>query len=433
MTSLLILIFCLVLLIVAVTVLKIHPIPTLLILGLILGLAMGGTVTETTDSLLNGFGNTLKWIGLVILFGTLLGEILSVTGGADVIADTIINLFGVKYLPLSMAIIGFLVGIPVFVDVAYLTLLPTIIVLSKKSGHSILVLGLSLAMSLGIAHALIPPTPGPLAVAALLETDIGNIIPFNVLVALFAVLGGLIWIKYNKNKLTQPLTNTNEDISKNVIEIKGFKKTLPFLALLSPLVLMSIGTSFTTENAFLEFVKNPVWALMIGVLLSLPLLKKKHFSKDLNAFFKNSGAKSAPVILITGAGGAFGQVIKDSHIVDALFSQSGDFASTGIIIPFLLSFLFTSVTGSITVSLITTSSIMAPLVTNGVLTPELTAAAIGAGSLGIIHVNSSFFWLFKEVHDISVSKLLKTFSLLTCVVSISGGLIVFLLYLFRYS
>ena len=160
MESLIILIFCLALLVVGVTWAKIHPIPVLLFVGLVLGLAMGGTVEEATDSLLAGFGNTLKWIGLVILFGTLLGEILAISGGAEIIADGIIKLLGVKYLPLSMSIIGFLVGIPVFVDVAYLTLLPTILALSRKTGHSVLVLGLSLAISLGVAHALIPPTPG---------------------------------------------------------------------------------------------------------------------------------------------------------------------------------------------------------------------------------------------------------------------------------
>lgn len=125
MTAFLVLIFCIVLLIVAVTVFKIHPIPALLISGLILGLATGNSVQMVTESLLNGFGNTLKWIGLVILFGTLLGEILAETGGADVIAESIIKFFGINRLPLGMAVIGFLVGIPVFMDVAYLTLYKT--------------------------------------------------------------------------------------------------------------------------------------------------------------------------------------------------------------------------------------------------------------------------------------------------------------------
>ena len=195
MTDIVILFSCIVLLILGITVFKVHPIPALLIAGLLLGVATGGSSGEVTESLLSGFGNTLKWIGLVILFGTLLGEILAVSGGADAIADAIIRLFGMKRLPLSMAIIGFLVGIPVFVDVAYLTLLPTILALSRRSGHSVLVLGLSLTMSLTAAHALIPPTPGPLAVAAILEADVGDLIPVNILVAGAAVAGGLFWIK----------------------------------------------------------------------------------------------------------------------------------------------------------------------------------------------------------------------------------------------
>ena len=431
MTGLIVLIFCIVLLIVGITVLKVHPIPALLISGLILGLATGGSVEVVTESLLNGFGNTLKWIGLVILFGTLLGEILAVTGGADVIADSVIKVFGIKRLPLAMAVIGFLVGIPVFVDVAYLTLLPTIIALSKKSGHSVLVLGLSLASSLTVAHALIPPTPGPLAVAAILETDIGGMIPINVIVGLVAVVGGLIWIRSNKKNLFLPIKSVNTDTNIEKLSINGVKRILPFVALLTPLVLMGIGNLFSEGNAFISFIKNPVWALLIGVIFALPLLKRKAFSKKLNDYFQTAGAKSATVILITGTGGAFGQVIKDTEIVNSLLPDAGGLAAIGIILPFLLSFMFTTVTGSITVSLITTASIMAPMVTSGTLHPELTAAAIGAGSLGIIHVNSSFFWLFKEVHEVATAKLLKSFSLLSAIVALSGGLMVFLLYLLK--
>ena len=428
MTSLLILLFCIVLLIVAVTIFKVHPIPALLISGLILGLATGGSVEGVTESLLTGFGSTLKWIGLIILFGTLLGEILAETGGADVIADSIINLFGIKYLPLSMALIGFLIGIPVFMDVAYLTLLPTILVLSRKSGHSVLVLGLSLAMSLTVAHALIPPTPGPLALAAILQIDIGNMIPINVMVALAAIAGGLVWLKLNKKNLNiAPPVSEISDVISEKKRLEGYKRVLPFAALLVPLALMSIGTISSSDNPIISFIKNPVWALMIGVGFALPLLNTKNFSSTLNEYFQTSGAKSAIVILITGTGGAFGQVIKDTEIVSSLFSDAGNLSAMGIVVPFLLSLLFTTVTGSITVSLITSASIVAPLISNGTLDPELTAAAIGAGSLGIIHVNSSFFWLFKEVHDFSVSKLLKSFSLLTAIVSLSAGIMVMLL------
>ncbi|WP_282132876.1 GntP family permease [Cellulophaga baltica] len=428
MTALITLILCITLLIVAITIFKIHPIPALLFFGLLLGLTTGGTVSTVTESLLNGFGNTLKWIGLIIFFGAFLGEILSESGGAEIIANTIIKVFGVKFLPLSMAFIGFLIGIPVFMDVAYLTLLPTLQVLSKKSGHSILVLGLSLAMSLTVAHALIPPTPGPLAVAALLEVNVGDIIPLNMLIAIFAIGGGLIWLQWNKTFLQRAKTQETIQISAEKKQLKGFKKILPFVALLLPLALMSIGAIYSSDNQIIAFIKNPIWALSLGILCALPLISTLDFSKTIHHYFQNAASKTALVILITGTGGAFGQVIKDTEIVNALFS---DVHATGvmvIIIPFLLSMLFTTVTGSITVSLITTASIVAPLIANGMLDPKFTTAAICAGSLGVIHVNSSFFWLFKEVHDISVSKLLKSFSVLSLLTSLSGGVIVLATY-----
>ncbi|MDW7695760.1 GntP family permease [Flammeovirgaceae bacterium SG7u.111] len=426
MESILILVFCIALLIVSITVVKVHPIPALLVAGLILGLAVGNDVSATTESLLSGFGNTLKWIGLVILFGTLLGEILAVSGGADVIADTIIKTFGLKRLPLSMAIIGFLIGIPVFVDVAYLTLLPTILALSRKSGHSVLVLGLSLSMSLTVAHAMIPPTPGPLAVPAILELEVGEIILPNVLTAIFAITGGFLFIRFNKKKLQ--LKANSEAVAEEATgsNLEGIYRVLPFAALLLPLALMAAGNFASEESQFISFIKNPIWALMIGVAISLPLLQKKNFSENLNNLINEAAKKSAIVILITGAGGAFGQVIKDTKIVNSLFTDAGNLTTISILVPFFLSMLFTTVTGSITVALITTSSIMAPLVFDGMLDARLAASAICAGSLGMIHVNSSFFWLFKEVHQLSVGKVLKSFSILSAIVALSGGLFVFI-------
>ena len=190
---------------------------------------------------------------------------------------------------------------------------------------------------------------------------------------------------------------------------------------------MASGSFLPQGHPIVDFIKNPVWALLIGVFLSLPLLKRANFSNRMNSLFKTACEKSAQVILITGCGGAFGQVIKDSGIVDTLLSDYTGVASTGVLVPFFLSFLFTSVTGSITVSLITTTSIVAPMVSKGTLDPSLTAAAIGAGSLGLIHVNSSFFWLFKETHNIATSKLLGSFTLLTGIVALSAGIMVFVL------
>ena len=428
MSVFLILLLCIALLIVAITVFKVHAIPALLLFGLILGLATGGTVTSVTESLLNGFGNTLKWIGLIIFFGAFLGEILSETAGADIIALNIIKLFGKKFLPLSMSLIGFLIGIPVFMDVAYLTLLPTLQVLSKKSGHSILILGLSLPMSLTVAHALIPRTPGPLAVASLLDIWAGQIIPLNIMVAIFAIIGGLIWLRFNKYKLQESQNIKITDTKTKTFQLAGIKKFLPFIALILPLVLMAVGTIFTRDNELLAFIKNPIWALIIGILFALPLIPKFNFSRDINDYFQNAASKTAIVILITGTGGAFGQVIKDSTIISTIFNDIPTMGIMTIIIPFLLSFLFTTTTGSITVSLITTTSIVAPLVTNGTLNASYVAASICAGSLGIIHVNSSFFWLFKETHNLSVARLLKTFSVLSAVVSLSGGLLILIIY-----
>lgn len=424
MESLLVLIFCIAFLIVGVTVFKINPIPILLISALILGVFTGSSVTQVSESIFSGFGNTLKWIGLVIFFGTLLGEILAETGGANQVADSIISVFGTKYLTFSMALVGFIVGIPVFMDVAYLTLLPTIIALAKKTGQSVLTLGLALAMSLTISHALIPPTPGPVAVASLLSLEVGDIIPINMLVGFGAMLIGLAWIHKNKAKFSSHISLITSEEAVSVPQLAGFSKSLPFLALLAPLVLMGLGAIYKGENTVILFIRNPVWSLMIGLCISLFLLKKEGFSEKLNTLFGQAASKCAMVILITGAGGAFGQVIKDSHVVNDLIANFSEISTLGLVLPFLLSFVFTTMTGSITVSLLTTSSIVAPMVGGGHLDPTLTTAAICAGSLGMIHVNSSFFWLFKEIHGFNVPQVLRSFSMLSLVMALGAGLII---------
>ncbi len=430
MESIFLLLLTIVLLILGVSWLKINPIFLLLFAGLFLGLTSGMDVKETSNSLFSGFGNTLKWIGLVIFLGTLLGEILAESGGANVIANTIISVFGKENLVYSMAFIGLLVGIPVFMDVAYLTLLPTIVALSKKTGKSALFLGLSLALSLTVSHALIPPTPGPVAVSSMFNIELGSIIPTNFLVALAAVIPGtwLInrWSKreasteiaIKRDSYEEPLTNT------------GYKKLLPFAALLAPILLMSTGAFINSDQGLLQFIQNPVWALFMGLGVSLFLLKREGFSSKLNELCGQAASKSAMVILITGAGGAFGQIIKDTEIVNNTLPQIGELNGFYLLLPFLLAMLLTTLTGSITVSLLTTASIVTPLISKAEIPPQLITAAICAGSLGVIHVNSSFFWLFKELHQVSVTKVLKTFSVLSFIYSILAGLTVVLIYIF---
>lgn len=259
----------------------------------------------------------------------------------------------------------------------------------------------------------------------MLNTEVGNIIPLNIVAAITAIFIGVAFILLFRSKLQHPVIEGNPKEETTTDCISGYKRALPFLALISPLTLMGIGSFLSDDYQVVAFIKSPLWALLIGILFTLPLLPKPNRLKQVNSQFSVAMKKSAAVILITGCGGAFGQVIKDTNIVTQLISNPSQIASLGILLALLLSFLFTTVTGSITVSLITTASIMAPLVSEGALSPEITAAAIGAGSLGIIHVNSSFFWLFKETHQLTAKKVLRSFSLATLTMALGSGLVIY--------
>jgi len=191
-------------LVLAIVKLHVHPFLALLCSGLFLGLAIGMPMGKTLESLLDGFAGTLKWIGIVMVLGAVIGEILTETGGSFRIAESTLRLVGEKRVPLAMGLTGYVVAIPVFVDVAYIMLQPTTEMLAVKSKRTIIVTGLSLTAGLTATHALLPPTPGPLAAAGLVEANLGKVILINAFVAAFSVIGGLLWVLLACGKIELP-------------------------------------------------------------------------------------------------------------------------------------------------------------------------------------------------------------------------------------
>ena len=191
-----VLLIVLLLLILSVSRWKLHPFIALLLSALSLGLLLGLGGAQTVEALLNGFSNTLKWIAIVVILGAFIGEVLRETGGASRISDRVVKWTGPKKLPWAMGITGYLVSIPVFVDVAYIVLQPVTEALSARSKKPVLVIGLALTAGLTVSHTLIPPTPGPLAVASLLDANIGRLLVINAFVGLFAMTGGILWAAY---------------------------------------------------------------------------------------------------------------------------------------------------------------------------------------------------------------------------------------------
>jgi GntP family gluconate:H+ symporter len=422
-----ILLIVLILLVVSVSRWKIHPFIALVLAALSLGLLLGMGGAETADILLDGFGNTLKWIAVVVILGAFIGEVLRDTGGASRIANAVVGKTGPKRLPWAMGFTGYLVSIPVFVDVAYIVLQPVTEALAGRSGKPVLMIGLALVAGLIVSHTLIPPTPGPMAVISMLDADIGRLLLINAFVGVCAMVGGIIWAsRYCSVRLPQ-----DDRLAEQVEEAESEASSINFgvfwdlTPILVPIFLMGIGSFYGAANKgavgqILDFLGTPMIAVLIGAGIAALQFKRLHRRQGLGQLVENAITKSALVIMITGAGGAFGYIIRESGMPDSLTAMFEQLPYLGLMLPFLVASVLTTATGSITVSLIGTASIVGPMSGSLGYSPEIMAALIGAGALCVNHANASLFWLLNRLHDVPVGVLYRTYTLQTLVMGLSA-------------
>ena len=424
------------LIVIATTKFNIHPFLSLIFAALIMGFISGMDANLIIQKLTAGFGSTLSSIGVIIAFGTIIGVYLEKSGGAMQIAHSVLKLIGERRSALAMNLTGFIVSIPVFCDSGFVILSRLNRALSKKTGISLIVFAISLAAGLYATHVFVPPTPGPLAAAAALKADLGLIIVLGLLVALPVSLAGYIWAKYISKKL-------EHSVSSDEIRSEETPKSLPRIGvslapILIPIILIALksiadypthpfGTGISYD--LLIFIGNPLTALLIGVLLSFILKNNKdsHFDWTL------SGLKEAGVIiLITGAGGAFGSVLRAGGIGEVIGSALSNM-QVGILLPFVLAAVLKSAQGSSTVAIITTAAIVAPLLESLGLESEiskaLTVLAIGAGAMTVSHLNDSYFWVVAQFSDMDTSTALKSQTLATLFQGLTGIIIIYVLYL----
>lgn len=424
------LILVLLILILAVSKWKVHPFTALLFAAIALGLCLGMGGVKTVEVLLEGFSNTLRWIAVVVILGAFIGEVLRETGGAQRISNAVVKWVGEKKIPWAMGITGYLVSIPVFVDVAYIVLQPVTEALAVRSRRPVLVIGLALTAGLTVSHTLLPPTPGPLAVASLLEANLGRLMLVNGLVGLFAMTGGILWaIRYCKNSwlpYDEKIAALAEPVDASPVEDTKQWVLFDLLPILVPIVLMASSAFFAPDDPGLaaqitSFISMPMIAVLFGVAIAwLQFSRSKNQQKNGNDLMEQAIVKSALVIMITGAGGAFGYVIRESGIQNSLANFFADLPFLGFMLPFLIAAVLTTATGSITVSLIGTASIVGPMASSMPYSPEIMAALIGCGSFCVFHANSSFFWLLNRLHEVPPNILYKTYTLQSLVMGLSG-------------
>jgi len=426
------LIVVVILMIIASSKFHIHPFLSLLFAAILMGFIGGLNETMITKTLVDGFGKTLGSIGIIIAFGTIIGVYLEKSGGAMALANWVIKLVGKKNAPLAMNLTGFIVSIPVYCDSGFIILSSLMKAISKRSKIPLVVLGVSLAAGLYATHVFIPPTPGPLAAAAALDADIGLVIMLGFVVAIPVALTGMLWGKYIGRKIGKPVEET---ITEEIQAKKLPKTSLSFAPILVPIILIALNsiTSYPSlpfgEGNFadlIRFIGNPVIALFIGVALAFQLKGKK--VKENHSHWVGEGLKQAGVIiLITGAGGAFGAILRATGIGDFI-GKSFSGMELGLLLPFIIAAVLKTAQGSSTVAIITTAAIIAPILESfgldSAMGRALAVLSIGAGAMTVSHINDSFFWVVAQFTEMDTKTALKSQTVATLLQGVVGILIV---------
>ena len=389
---------------------KIHPFLTLLIASLGMGVISGLDVNFVIKTVTEGFGNTLKSIGIIIACGSIIGTFLEKTGAAKSIASKILQITGSKNSALAMNLTGSIVSIPVFCDSGFVILSTLNNAINKKTGISLSVLGTSLAAGLYATHVFVPPTPGPLAAASIIGADVGLVLIFGLLLAIPVSVVGWFWASYYCSRFSINQSINNETLSEQKNDDTNL--TISIFTIIIPIALITLKSivnhpAIELENLFINniisFCGHPIIAMLFGVFIAM--ISAAGFSLEQHFDWVSNSLKSAGgIILITGAGGAFGNILRATSLGDTI-SQSLLGFEIGLLLPFIIAAFLKTAQGSSTVSIITTSAMVLPLLDSLGLSSEmgkvLTVLSIGAGAMTVSHLNDSYFWIVSQFSNMN--------------------------------
>ena len=427
--------------ILAISKLKIHPFIVMTVIAIAVGLLCGMNTEDVIVKVKAGFGNILASIGIVILAGTIIGTILEKTGAALTMANTILKLVGKERSVLTMGLTGYVTGIPVFCDSGFVILSPISRALAAQSNKSLAVMATALSAGLYATHCLVPPTPGPIAMAGTLSANLGLVIGIGLLISLPATFMGILYANKVAGKIDIPANPeyTVEELVEKYGKLPGALHS--FAPILVPIILIALksigdfpshpfGTG-AVKTCF-SFIGNPVVALLLGIGLATTLIPKSE-KKNTLSWVTDGVTNSAGILAITGAGGAFGEILKSLPLADALSSSLLQM-HVGVFLPFIIAAILKSAMGASTVSMILTSAMVAPLMPALGFTSEigkvLVIMAIGAGSMTVSHANDSYFWVVSQFSDMNTQQAYKCQTGVTLVQGITTIIVVFIVSLF---
>ncbi len=383
---------------------------------------------KVVSTIKEGFGNTMASIGFLIILGAMIGITLDKTGATVSIAKFILSKTGESRSPQAIGITGFIAGIPIFCDSGFIITSGLARSFSAKSKIAMPFMATVLATALYSVHCLIPPHPGALAAAGMVEANIGYLIIAGILFAVPGAVAAFFWSRWmTKNKNYPPAASIEVDPSAQLQHLPS--PLLSFLPIVVPLFLITLKSLINlvdTEGSgilykIFYFPGEPVFALAIGVILSMLLVKKKTVS-SMNSLFTEAIEKAGPILIITAAGGMFGMVIKATGTGEALGKFLSN-TSLGLAVPFLIAAIMKTAQGSSTVAIITTASFVTPML--GILGLDsewgklLAMLSMGAGSMIVSHANDSYFWVISNFGGVEPTVNLKVYSSSTIVMGVT--------------
>ena len=418
---------------------RVHPFIALTLAAGFLGLTSGMPVDKVMKSFQDGFGGVLGFVGIVLGLGTMLGKMMAESGGADRIARTLIDAFGRERVHWAMMFAAFLVGIPLFFEIGFVLLIPLVFIVARRTGVSLIRIGIPLLAGLSVVHGLVPPHPGPLLAIGVFNADIGKTIFYGLIVGLpTAMIAGPIFGKFiSKYVPGEASPELMEQLAREpeARELPGFGITL--ITVLLPVALMLLKTfadvALDEKNIvrqWMDFIGHPITALLAALLLSLYTFgtARGFTAKQIMKFVDDSLAPTAAIVLIIGAGGGFKQMLVASGVGNAIGQMALHAQVSPILLAWLVAGLIRIATGSATVATITGAGIVAPLAT---MVPgvnrELLVLATGAGSLILSHVNDAGFWLVKQYFNMSVAETFKTWTVMETLISVVAIVFIMLL------
>lgn len=419
------------------TVKKVSPFLSLLIVAILAGLALGMPPEILLKSIETGVGSTLGGLALILVLGAILGKILEVSGAAEKISATLINSFGQKNIQWAVLLTGFLVGIPLYYNAGFVILVPLVFSIAKRTKLPLLYIAIPMAASLSTTHCFLPPHPGPVVLVNAFGADMGKTLMYGLFMAIPAViLAGPVLGRLLSKISVEAIgifSGSDKPLEKLPPALPSF-----FIALL-PVILIAlavIAQSFIPgENfikRFLSFTGDPTIALLLAVLLAGWYfgIKQGHPMKTVMKWLGEGVTGIALILLIITAGGVFKQVLTDSGTGDYISSFSKKWEMPPLVFAWIVTALLRVTIGSATVAGITAAGVVLPLLSESQTTPELMALAVGAGSVFGSHINDTGFWMFKEFFNLSLKQTFLSWTVMETLISILGLLGVLLLDVF---